>query len=627
MKKQRDPIKRKNVRKVVRSIFQEIILITLLILIIRAIFTFETYEPYDATKIEMADDEEDTGFIALSYFGVDRNETKTLISTERLQEHIDALSKSGYVTITQQDILDYYQEGKKLPKKSLFLMFEDGRRDTAIFAQNVTEEYNFISTIMTYANKFETQDSKFLMPDDLKDLEEGTFCELGTNGYRLEYINAYDRYEHYLGQLNTLEYAHVQPYLDRNYNHYLMDYIRDEYGISRESYEQMKMRIDYDYDEMERIYTTELGYLPQMYVLMHSNTGQFGENDKVSAVNQARIFDMFLMNFNREGYTLNTKESSIYDLTRLQPQAYWHTNHLLMRIWDDTKQEVAWVEGDLERKANWEELNGKAEFQDNAIFLTCEPEKIGTLRLKESKDYQDVIVNTQLTGNKLGVQSIYLRADENLETYLCVKIENNELIVLESIGTEKDGEKELFRENLDEITQVEEVSIEEDNKAALIAAKELEVQYASNVESGKDAAVELSNLNDMKAATVEEGAEKYVAPINLNDEGNSSLHIDLKEDKLTVTIDEYVAVEDLEVGLVETGYVYIQSGWGGEAYSQRNLSDDVYDGVFEDFEVTENTGAEEEVVLYDNKMHGFDKFCWQVENGWKALLNWFIETF
>ncbi|MBQ6805802.1 MAG: glycoside hydrolase [Lachnospiraceae bacterium] len=627
MKKQRDPIKRKNVRKVVRSIFQEIILITLLILIIRAIFTFETYEPYDATKIEMADDEEDTGFIALSYFGVDRNETKTLISTERLQEHIDALSKSGYVTITQQDILDYYQEGKKLPKKSLFLMFEDGRRDTAIFAQNVTEEYNYISTIMTYANKFETQDSKFLMPDDLKDLEEGTFCELGTNGYRLEYINAYDRYEHYLGQLNTLEYAHVQPYLDRNYNHYLMDYIRDEYGISRESYEQMKMRIDYDYDEMERIYTTELGYLPQMYVLMHSNTGQFGENDRVSAVNQARIFDMFLMNFNREGYTLNTKESSIYDLTRLQPQAYWHTNHLLMRIWDDTKQEVAWVEGDLERKANWEELNGKAEFQDNAIFLTCEPEKVGTLRLKESKDYQDVIVNTQLTGNKLGVQSIYLRADENLETYLCVKIENNELIVLESIGTEKDGEKELFRENLDEITQVEEVSIEEDNKAALIAAKELEVQYASNVESGKDAAVELSNLNDMKAATVEEGAEKYVAPINLNDEGNSSLHINLKEDKLTVTIDEYVAVEDLEVGLVETGYVYIQSGWGGEAYSQRNLSDDVYDGVFEDFEVTENTGAEEEVVLYDNKMHGFDKFCWQVENGWEGLLNWFIETF
>lgn len=625
MKRQRNPVRRKNIRKVVRSIFEGIILIALLIVVIRAIFTFDTYEPYDETQVEMADEEEDTGFIALSYFGVDRNETKTLISTERLQEHIDALSKSGYVTITQQDILDYYNEGKKLPQKSLFLMFEDGRRDTAIFAQNVTEDYNYISTILTYAEKFETKDSKFLMPDDLESLEDGTFCELGTNGYRLEYINVFDRYDHYLGQLNTLEYAHVQPYLDRNYNHYLMDYIRDEYGISRESYEQMKMRIDYDYDEVERIYTEEIGELPQMYVLMHSNTGQFGENDKVSAVNQARIFELFMMNFNREGYSLNTQESSLYDLTRLQPQAYWHTNHLLMRLWDDTKQDMAWVDGDLKRKANWEEINGKSEFDKNEIFLTCEPEAVGTLLLKGSEDYQDVIVNTQLTGNKLGIQSVYLRADENLECYICVKIENNELIISESSDSGK--EKELYRENLDEITKKEEVSVEEDEKAALIAAKELEVQYASNVEAGKDAAVELSNLKDKKAATVEEGAEEYVAAINLNDEGDCMLHIDLKQDKLTVTIDEYMAVEDLAVSRKDAGYLYIQSGWGGEAYSQRNLADDVYDGVFVDFEVTENKGAEEEAVLYDNKMHGLEWMTWKAEELWKALLNWFIDTF
>lgn len=627
MKKQRNPIKRKNVRKVVRSILQGVILIALFVLIIRAIFTFDTYEPYDETQTEMAEDEEDTGFIALSYFGVDRNETKTLISTERLQEHIDALSRSGYVTISQQDILDYYTEGKKLPKKSLFLMFEDGRRDTAIFAQNVTEKYNYLSTILTYANKFETQDSKFLMPDDLQDLEKGTFCELGTNGYRLEYINVFDRYEHYLGRLNTLEYAHVQPYLDRNYNHYLMDYIRDEYGIPRESYEQMKLRIDFDYDEMKRIYEEELGYLPQMYVLMHSNTGQFGENDKVSAVNQARVFELFQMNFNREGYTLNTQESSLYDLTRLQPQAYWHTNHLLMRIWDDTRQEMAWVDGDLERKSAWEELNGKAEFQDNAIFLTCEPESVGTLRLKESGAYQDVIVNSRLTGNQLGVQNIYLRADDKLETYLCVSVENNELVIEESTGGDKGGNRELFRVNLDKITQVQEVSVEEDNKAALIAEKELEVQYAGSVEASKDAAVELSNLKDQKAVTVEEGAAEYVAPINLNDEGNRDISIRLKQNALTVMVDGYTAVENLETEITDSGYVYLQSGWGGEAYSQRNLSDDVYDGVFEDFEVTTNTGAEEETVLYDNKLHGFDKFCWKVENGWKAVLNWFIETF
>lgn len=615
-----DPVRRKNIKKVVRSIAEGVILIVLLILVIRALFTFDTYEPYDETKTKMASDEEDTGFIALSYFGVDRNETKTLISTQRLREHIDALSASGYVTITQQDILDYYEEGKKLPEKSLFLMFEDGRRDTAIFAQKVTEEYNYISTIMTYAQKFETKDSKFLMPDDLKELKKGTFCELGTNGYRLEYINVYDRYGRFLGNLNTLEYAHVQPFLGREYNHYLMDYIRDEYGIPRESREQMKTRIDYDYDEIERIYTEELGEVPGMYVLMHSNTGMFGENEKVSAVNQARIFEMFDMNFNREGYALNTQESSVYDLTRMQPQAYWHTNHLLMRIWDDTKQDMAWVDGDRDRKSAWDELDGKAEFQDNEIYLTCEPKSVGTLRLRDSESYQDVIVNTRLAGNKLGIQSVYLRADENHENGICVKLENNELYIL-------DGNKLIYQENVDKLTQEEPVSVDEDDMAAQIAEKELEVQYAATVQKGKDAAVELAALNDTETLSVEEGAEEYVEDININDPSDRQLSILVKGNLLTVSVDGYYAVQDQEIQTTDAGYVFIQSGWGGEAYSQRNLTDDVYDGVFIDLEVTENTGAEEEAVLYDNKLHGLEWFWHKSKDIWWTVINWFIETF
>lgn len=619
-RKPKNMVRRKNIRKVVRSIMEEAILILLLITVVRALFTFDTYEPYDEAKVEMAPPDEDTGFIALSYFGVDRNETRTLVSTERLKEHIDALSKTGYVTITQQDILDYYRDGKDLPKKSLFLMFEDGRRDTAIFAQKITEDYNYISTIMTYASKFEEKDAKFLMPDDLQDLEKGSFCELGTNGYRLEYINAFDRYDRFLGRLNTLEYAHVQPYLGRDYNHYLMDYIRDEYGIPRESFGQMKERLDFDYDEMERIYTEELGKLPRMYVLMHSNTGMFGENDRVSAVNQARIFDMFDMNFNREGYVLNTRESSLYDLTRMQPQAYWHTNHLLMRIWDDTDQDMAWADGDTERKSRWDELDGKAEFQDNEIYLTCEPESVGTLRLRNSETYKDVVVNTRLTGNKLGVQSVYVRADEKHGSGICVRVENNELYIL-------DNNKEIYHENLDKLTQAEPVSVEEDDLAAQIAEKELEVQYAATVDRSKDAAVELAMLNNEDAATVEEGAEEYIEDININDPADRKLHIEVKGDKLSVAVDDYYALQEEQIESVDAGYIFIMSGWGGEAYSQRNLSDDVYDGVFVDFEVTQNTGAEEEAVLYDNKLHGLDWLLWKAGSIWKTVINWFINTF
>lgn len=613
-------VARKNRKKVVRCVLESVTLVLLLAAIIRALVSFSAYEPYDAEKVEMASEKEDTGFIALSYFGVDRNETKTLVSTERLREHMDALSASGYVTISQQDILDYYQKGKALPKKSLFLMFEDGRRDTAIFAQKVTEEYNYLSTILTYADKFEAQDAKFLMPDDLKELEDGSFCELGTNGYRLEYINVYDRYDRFLGSLNTLEYAHIQPYLGRKYNHYLMDYVRDEYGIPRESYEQMKERINFDYDEMDRIYTQELGKLPQLYVLMHSNTGMFGENEKVSAVNQAQIFDLFAMNFNREGYALNTRESSLYDLTRTQPQSYWHANHLLMRIWDDTRQDMAWADGDKKRKADWEELNGRSEFQDNEIYLTCEPESVGTLRLSQSRDYQDVTVDAGLKGNKLGVQALYLRADEKLRSGICVRVENDELFIT-------DNGKEICHERLEDITGKKKVSIEEDDLEAQIAEKELEVQYAATVQKGKDAAVELAVLKDQTPGTVEEGAQEYRAALNLNDPGDRQLHVEVRGACLSVAVDGFYAVKNQTIETTDPGYLYLQSGWGGEAYSQRNLTDDVYDGVFVDVRVTENTGAEKEAVLYDNMLHGWDLFCFRLEALWKNVLNWFINTF
>ena len=157
----------KDKMKAFRSVCEGIILIFLLVTILKALLSFSEYKPYDSNNISNTTD---TGFIAVSYFGVDRNGNDTLISTDMLNQHLKALKNNGYVTITQQDILDYYEKGKKLPEKSLFLIFEDGRTDTAIFSQNITEEYNYKSTILTYADKFEKEDPKFLKPDDLKSI-------------------------------------------------------------------------------------------------------------------------------------------------------------------------------------------------------------------------------------------------------------------------------------------------------------------------------------------------------------------------------------------------------------------------------------------------------------------------
>ena len=263
------------------------------------LFTFKKYQPFQERGEEVAI--EDKGFVALSYFGVSRIGTKDLIAKNRLEEHLQALKNSGYETITQQDIIDYYEHGDNLPRKALFLMFEDGRRDTAIFVQPLLEKFNYKSSIMTYAEKFELKDNKFLMPRELKDLENNSFWELGTNGYRLAFINCYDRYNNYLGELTPLKHVLLAPYMSRRYNHFLMDYLRDKDYFPKESYDMMQERISYDYEKLRDVYNKDVGYVPQAYVLMHSNTGAFGNNREVSAMNEKWITELFSMNFNREG--------------------------------------------------------------------------------------------------------------------------------------------------------------------------------------------------------------------------------------------------------------------------------------------------------------------------------------
>jgi len=106
--------KKKDKIKIVRGILQGVILIILLIAIIKALFSFSVYEPYNSSKIS---NNQDSGFIAVSYFGVDRTGNDTLISTKRLDEQLKALKDNGYVTITQKDVVDYYLKGKALPPK------------------------------------------------------------------------------------------------------------------------------------------------------------------------------------------------------------------------------------------------------------------------------------------------------------------------------------------------------------------------------------------------------------------------------------------------------------------------------------------------------------------------------
>ncbi|WP_456107087.1 glycoside hydrolase [Pelosinus propionicus] len=608
----------KDRKKRIRVVVQIIILLALVAICINALFTLKAYQPYTHQNTKFSGDK---GFVTLAYFGVDRIGNQNLIGVERLRGHLQALKDLGYVTVTQEDVLNYYQAGKQLPEKSLFLIFEDGSRDSAIFSQKVLEDLNFKATMLTYPENFAKKDPKFLMPNELKELEKSTFWEMGTNGYRLAFINVFDRYDNYLGELDPLKHASVAPYLGRKYNHYLMDYIRDEYGIPKESYNRMKERISYDYEAIRDSYTKSIGYVPEMYILMHSNTGSFGNNDKVSAVNEYWIKTLFKMNFNREGFSFNQRNSSLYDLSRMQPQAYWYTNHLLMRIKYDINQELEFVKGDMNKQKAWETLKGALEIQEETMIVTSLPKDKGLLRLKNSNDFGDLKLSVRMKGNKLGLQKVYLRADESLNRFLSVYILNNFLYVTEK---NSGAEKELFKLNLDKHDGKEWISVPEDKKAAEIRELEMFAKYADSAEKAKIYAERLKDKNIEKVPGVTEGAGEYIPDLSVNAKGDRMLALSLKKNQISIMIDGKDAVIDLPISESKAGSIYLETAWGGYGWSQRNLADDVYDGVFEKLIITENTGAETEKTLFDSRLQGFDAVKFKIGKLWEALINWFI---
>ena len=607
-------------KKLLSVILQWLIIAGVTAFCVNALFTLTTYE---ALGVQNSTGSGDKGFIALSYFGVARESDEELIGVGLLRDHLQALKDRGYVTVTQEDVIQYYESGKSLPEKSLLLLFEDGRRDTAIFSQKILEKLNYKATMVTYAGNFSSKDTKFLQPHELQRLEKTSYWEMGTNGYRLSFINVFDMYNNYLGDLDPLQFSSVAPFVKRKYNHYLMDYIRDEHGIPRESYEGMKARISYDYETLRDRYKSSLGYIPALHVLMHANTGSFGNHDKVSAVNGYWIKELFRMNFNREGFCLNQRNSSLYDLTRMQPQPYWQTNHLLMRIQYDTGKGIGFVTGDTQKHGAWETLKGALEVKGEKLILTSLPLDKGLVRLKNSNDFKDVKATVRLKGNKLGMQKIYFRADEKLDRFIALSVFNNYLYITEKAG---DKEQELLALDLARHDGKPVLSIPEHKKEAEVRELETFARYADTRRRGEVYGERLKDKLLENPLPIEAGAPEYVPELSVHASGDRLVALSLVGDKLTVAIDNKEAVRYLPVSASQSGSVYLETAWGNFGWSQRNIADDVYDGIYEQLTITENTGSHKEKVLFDSKFKGLEAFSATVNKGWEAIVNWFVRN-
>ncbi|WP_313894792.1 polysaccharide deacetylase family protein [Psychrobacillus sp.] len=574
---------KKNRKKTSRTIIQLGILFVVGFLLFNALIDFRKYEEPDKSQWTNK-----KGFVALSYFGVDRNGTPKLIEKSQLNKQLKSLYEQGYQTISQQDVIDFYEKGKALPEKALFLSFEDGRNDSSIFAHPILKKYNYKATFLSYANKVGSKDNKFLQPKDMLEMKKSGFWELGSNGYRLTYINIFDREGKHVGMKDENDVTNKEHI--EYYNHYLMDFIRDENMIPIENKEEMESRIMEDYKLMEEIYTKEFGFVPNVYMIMHANALYGGMNNLVTKVNDEEIKKIFNIHFNLEGNAYNKSGASVMNLSRVQPAPYWYTNHLLMKIQKDTSQKMEFLTGDEKRAAKWKQFGGVSEFMDNRIILTSPPAKEGKLQLTGSEDFGDIKFTANLEGNVVGRQSIYLRNNEEKKSYVQIMLENNKVIVKEKVSGKI--EKELGVYELDEIEK---------------RIKDITFDKASVYTKGQTMG----------------GARTPEDEYQVNIKGTRQFEIIIQENKLSVQVDEKTILDNQEINEgISKGSVAI-----GAQYHKQNKKDDIYDGVFDDIIITSIKDDNEEEVLFENTLNSYQQGISSILKYFDNVTNWVIDTF
>lgn len=572
--------KQKNRRKMISIVLQLALLALISVVLVRTLLITSYHQSLSAEMMTNTD-----GFIALSYFGVDRNGSPKYISKGELEKQLTALKEQGYETISQQQVIDFYEKGVPLPEKALFLSFEDGRTDSSLYSQAILEKLNYQATMFTYADKMDTKDAKFLKSKHLKPMIDSGYWELGSNGYRLTYINVFNGDGAYLGEI--AEHDVPDKTTIEFYNHYLMDFLRDEYLIPKETRQEMTQRIASDYEQMHKIYTNRFTTMPKAYAIMHSNALYNNMHPAVQAVNDEMIKTYFALHFNRDLHAYNSSDGHLYDLNRLQVSPRWPVNHLLMRIKEDAKADIRFETGDAATANKWSIHDGVAQFDDHAIVLTTEPgaEVKAALQTLLPADFT---AGFRMKGSVVGRQFASI-ANEEGEQEIQIVLEKNKLYVY---TVELEGAAELLLEqSLDPINWSGE-------------------DYAFNK------ATHYSYTDTQQGSRIDE--EEFPSTLH----NDRAVTIMLAGDTLQIKVDHKL-ITDLRMPFTSSRY---QLSLGGSSAAQQTAHeqyvDTIYDSIFEDLTI-----CSDDQLIYSVQESLPDAFIRSVSKKSSQIIDFFIKVF
>jgi len=117
--------------------------------------------------------------------------SNTIISAERFEEHLKALTDAGYNTVSVSDIIDFVEKGTALPEKALLLTFDDGYQSNYDYAFPILQKYNMKALVSPIGISMGTDkyratnitDLPYFGWDEAREMEKSGIFEIGAHTY------------------------------------------------------------------------------------------------------------------------------------------------------------------------------------------------------------------------------------------------------------------------------------------------------------------------------------------------------------------------------------------------------------------------------------------------------------
>jgi peptidoglycan/xylan/chitin deacetylase (PgdA/CDA1 family) len=117
-----------------------------------------------------------SGVPVLNYHQINDEAHNVLtLSSKEFDAQMAYLQKAGYTTISPDQLLDYFQNGKELPPNPILITFDDGYEDNYRVAYPILQKYNFTATIFVITD-FVGHNGRFLTWKQIKEMHNNGFA-------------------------------------------------------------------------------------------------------------------------------------------------------------------------------------------------------------------------------------------------------------------------------------------------------------------------------------------------------------------------------------------------------------------------------------------------------------------